>query len=122
MKALFVLFVLLFAGCTQDTTEQETVKETTGNVVEINMTAKQFEFDPSTITVKKGDKVKLTITSTDVVHGFGLSAYGIDERVEPGEEVEIEFTADKAGEFTYVCTVYCGTGHNTMSGKLIVEE
>ena len=40
--------------------------------VEIKVTAKQFEFDPRTITVQKGKPVKLVISSTDVDHGIKL--------------------------------------------------
>jgi cytochrome c oxidase subunit 2 len=90
-------------------------------VKEITMTAKKFKFEPSTIKVNKGDKVKIAITSTDVTHGFAIDEYNINERIKPRETVNVEFVADKTGTFTFYCSVYCGSGHGRMKGKLVVE-
>lgn len=94
---------------------------TSGKQVTINMKAKKWEFDPNIIKAKKGDKVKLVITSEDVKHGFSLSAFNINEDLEPGKTTTIEFTADKTGTYTFVCSVFCGSGHSDMKGELIVE-
>ena len=91
------------------------------NVKEFTMTARQWSFDPGTITVNKGDRVKLTITSVDVDHGFALSDFKINEMLEPGKPVTVEFVADKTGTFTFYCSVPCGSGHRDMAGKLIVK-
>jgi len=88
----------------------------------ITMTAKNFDFDPSVITVKKGEKVRLLITSTDREHGIKIEGYDINQVLKKGETETIEFTADKAGTFVFKCSVYCGRGHGKMKGKLVVEE
>lgn len=93
-----------------------------GSGKNINITAKQFSFEPAEIRVKKGDKVVLIVKSVDVKHGFSLPEFGIDEKLEPGKETRIEFTADKVGSFTFRCSVFCGQGHSEMTGTLIVEE
>lgn len=85
------------------------------------MTAKQFEFSPSTITVKKGVPVKLTITSEDTPHGFSLPEFGISQDINPGTPTVVQFTPDKAGTFNFACSVFCGGGHGGMSGTLVVE-
>ena len=36
--------------------------------------------------------------------------------------VTTEFIADKAGTFTFYCSIPCGRGHGSMHGKLIVNE
>lgn len=90
-------------------------------VKEFKITAKQFTFDPATITVKKGDKVKLLVTSLDVDHGIGIKEYNINKNVSKGRTETIEFIADKAGEFDFYCSVFCGSGHKSMKGKLIVQ-
>ena len=89
---------------------------------EFKMTAKNYEFDPSVITVKKGEKVRLFITATDRDHGIKIQGYDIDQVLKKGATATIEFTADKAGTFEFKCSVYCGMGHRKMKGKLIVEE
>lgn len=90
-------------------------------VREFTMTAKRFEFNPSTITVNKGDNVRITITSIDTTHGFSLPDFSINERLEPNQPVTVEFVADKTGAFTFRCSVPCGSGHGSMSGTLIVK-
>ena len=90
-------------------------------VKEFKMTAKQFEFDPSTIEVNKGDKVRLIVTSTDVPHGIAIPEYGINQRLDVGKPATIEFTAEKSGSFAAFCSVACGAGHRDMKGKIIVH-
>jgi len=90
-------------------------------VKEFQITAKQFSFEPSTIEVNKGDKVRLIVTSTDVPHGFSIKEYGINERLDVNKPVTIEFTADKQGTFTAFCSVFCGSGHSNMKGKMVVK-
>ena len=95
--------------------------EPTLEIKEFQITARQFEFIPETIVVNQGDRIKLAITTLDVVHGFLITEYNIDERIEPGEIKIIEFIADKKGEFPIVCNVPCGSGHGNMRGKLVVN-
>lgn len=90
-------------------------------VKEFNMTAKKYEFIPGTITVNRGDEVVINAVSLDVTHGFSIPEYNIVETISPGATKTIRFTADKAGQFTFSCSVYCGSGHSAMSGTLIVN-
>jgi len=119
MKAILimVLALVLIAGCSAPSTQPAT---TTGQLKQFTMTAKQFAFDPAQITVNKGDKVKITITSADVAHGFALPDFGINQPIPAGQTVTVEFTAGKAGTFKYFCNVPCGPGHQEMAGTLTV--
>lgn len=90
-------------------------------VKKFSITAKKWEFSPSVISVNKGDTVELTIKSTDVTHGFFLSAFNISKNLTPGETVTASFVADKVGSFSFICSVFCGSGHGDMTGTLIVK-
>lgn len=57
------------------------------------------------ITVKKGDQVRLNVTVTAGNHDFNIDEYDISQTTPLEEEVTIEFTADKAGTFTYYCNM-----------------
>ena len=100
---------------------EEKVVVPTGEVKEIKVTARQFQFEPSTIEVNKGDKVRLVVTSVDVPHGIAIREYGINERLEVNKPTTIEFTADKEGTVTAFCSVFCGSGHSNMKGKIVVK-
>jgi len=93
-----------------------------GGVRKIQMTAKKYMFNPSVITLKRGERVKLVITALDRDHGFKLEAFGIDQKLKKAEPATVEFTADKAGSFAFQCSKFCGFGHGKMTGKLVVEE
>jgi cytochrome c oxidase subunit 2 len=89
---------------------------------EIHITAKKFEFTPDTITVKKGESVVLVVSSQDRKHGFNLRAFGIRADIDPGTTARIRFTPNKTGKFTFSCDVFCGEGHEDMTGTIIVTE
>ena len=129
----YVLFANKGAGSTTQalptSTPQVTQKTTmttptnspvVGDVKEFTMTAKKFEFSPASITVKEGDKVKLTINSLDVPHGFSIDELDIKKDLPVGTTT-VEFTASKKGTFRFYCSLFCGTGHKEMEGQLIVE-
>lgn len=93
----------------------------TGSVKEFNVIAKQWEFDPGVIEVNKGDKVILHIKSVDVAHGIAIPEFGVSQDLSPGVEETVEFTADKKGTYSFFCNVYCGSGHRSMKGTLVVN-
>ncbi|MFH0951435.1 MAG: cupredoxin domain-containing protein [bacterium] len=97
------------------------VADTTTAVKEFTMIAKNWEFQPSVITVNQGDTVRLKIKSIDVKHGFNIPDYNIKVNLPPNEEQIVEFTADQAGTFNFRCSVLCGEGHRAMTGQLIVQ-
>lgn len=88
----------------------------------ITLAAADGAWSHDTIRVKQGEKLRLRITSNDVVHGFVLKAYGIEiDEIYPGKIQVIDFVADKAGTFSFTCTVLCSPDHRDMKGKLVVE-
>jgi len=88
----------------------------------INVIAKKFDFVPSEIRVKKGEAVTLKLTAPEVPMGFNLADLGVRADIVPGKPTLLSFTPDKAGSFTFLCDVFCGSGHEDMSGTLIVSE
>ena len=96
--------------------------QSTASESEIQMTAEKYDFKPDTVTVKKGDRVKLVITAVDHDHGFKIEAFQINQKLPKGKPVTVEFTADRAGTFPFQCSQFCGLGHKKMKGKLVVEN
>jgi cytochrome c oxidase subunit 2 len=88
----------------------------------IRLTAKNFNFSPDVITVKKGEPVVIELTSKDRKHGFYLPDFGIKVEIMPGAIGRARFTPEKVGTFPFACHVFCGEGHEDMTGTLIVKE
>ncbi len=87
----------------------------------IKITAKKFEYAPAEVHLKRGEHVVLELTSLDRKHGFKLPELGIRADVPAGATARIEVTAEKAGRFAFACDVFCGDGHEDMTGTLVVD-
>jgi len=91
-------------------------------VKEIAVTAKKYEFTPALIEVSLNTLLKIHLKAIDKEHGFEIK--GVKDscvKFKPNEPVTVEFYADKAGEFEFVCCKWCGFGHSGMKGKLVIK-
>jgi cytochrome c oxidase subunit 2 len=75
---------------------------------------------PPTLVVPVGERVRYTITATDVVHGFWIPAFMIQIQNIPGVTNSIEFTANEIGEYPGRCNILCGRNHSQMIFKVKV--
>ena len=119
MKRLVVFSVLFVFALTA--AAQEAPKLSEAPVHEVKVSAKKYEYSPSEIRVKQGERVRLVITATDRKHGFEIKELGIKAELEKGKETVVEFTAEKAGTYPFNCSNFCGFGHRRMRGTLVVE-
>lgn len=67
-----------------------------------------------TLVVPVGERVRYTITASDVVHGFWIPAFMIQIQNLPGVTNNLEFTANKIGEYPGRCNILCGRSHAQM--------
>lgn len=112
--SIFALATLLLAFVPLPQPQQTPTERT------FRVEASSFEFSPAEITVNKGDRVTIELTSMDVVHGLYLDGYGLHVEVDPGQIETLTFTADRSGTFRFRCSVACGDLHPFMIGKLQV--
>ncbi|MFC4077838.1 cupredoxin domain-containing protein [Salinithrix halophila] len=72
-----------------------------------------YRWDPGTIVVNRGDRVKLVMHG---VHGrehhYSLTEFGVSGTVRKGQVSTATFTADKAGTFELVCHNHHGSEKN----------
>jgi cytochrome c oxidase subunit II len=88
----------------------------------IEVSVKKFGYTPSEITLKKGEPVVLVLTTEDVSHGLKFKDLGLDSKFEKNKPGELTFTPDKVGDFVGHCSVFCGSGHGSMTLTLHVTE
>src|SRR5205814_985122 len=73
---------------------------------EIVVTESNYAFSPKSITVKKGEKIRLVFKSDEGNHDFHIDALNVSTAVtRNGQEDFVEFTPDKTGSFDYYCAV-----------------
>jgi cytochrome c oxidase subunit II len=88
----------------------------------VHMTAKRFEYTPSQITLKKGVPVVLEITALDRDHGFKIPALGVRADLKSGQVTRVRIVPERTGTFEFRCDVFCGSGHEDMSGEIVVVD
>ncbi|MCW5960857.1 MAG: cytochrome c oxidase subunit II [Pyrinomonadaceae bacterium] len=72
--------------------------------------------------VPVGRKVKLTMTTEDVLHDFFIPAFRTKMDVVPGRYTTMWFEATKPGKYHLFCAEYCGLNHSGMGGWVYVME
>ncbi len=72
--------------------------------------------------VPVGRKVKLTMTTEDVLHDFSVPAFRTKADVVPGRYTYLWFEATKPGKYHLYCAEYCGLNHSGMGGWVYVME
>jgi heme/copper-type cytochrome/quinol oxidase subunit 2 len=104
----------------------------------VEMTANNYEFTPSSVHVKVGETVRLSVTAEDKEHGVRIkpvaegSAPGTPAGIEVAgsencvkfkkhETGVIEFIARAPGTYEFECCKLCGFGHGKMKGEIIVD-
>jgi cytochrome c oxidase subunit 2 len=88
----------------------------------IDVSVKKFAYSPSEITLKKGEPVVLVLTTADVAHGVKFKELNLNAKFEKGKPAELTFTPDQVGDFVGHCSVFCGSGHGSMTLTLHVTE
>jgi plastocyanin len=110
-------------GTIDDATMEDGTTDTmTGAVKEFTVTGSNFKFSPATMSVKKGDTVKITFINSGGMHDWVIDEFDARTSViQDGAQETITFVADKTGSFEY----YCSVGQhraNGMKGTLTVTE
>jgi cytochrome c oxidase subunit 2 len=67
-----------------------------------------------------GRKIKLTMTTEDVLHDVSIPAFRTKADVVPGRYTYLWFEATKPGKYHLYCAEYCGLNHSGMGGWVYV--
>jgi cytochrome c oxidase subunit 2 len=99
--------------------------------IEITTVAKQWMWkfqhmdgkrEINELHVPVGRRVKLTMTTEDVIHSFYVPAFRLKMDVVPGKYTTAWFEPTKPGRYHLFCAEYCGTSHSGMIGWIDVME
>ena len=88
----------------------------------IHISAKKFAFEPDKITLKRGKTATLELKSLDRKHGFLIPDLKIRADVPAGGSVRVTLTPDNTGSFPFRCDLFCGSGHDSMTGVIEVVD
>lgn len=74
----------------------------------------------SNLYVPANRPIRLVLTSRDVIHSFYVPDFRVKMDAIPGRYTTVWFEAKAPGVYEILCTEYCGTGHSTMRGAVVV--
>jgi heme/copper-type cytochrome/quinol oxidase subunit 2 len=74
----------------------------------------------TTLYLKVGQAADLEVVSLDVAHSLFIYELGVHIDAIPGHDNHSWIRADAPGTYRIECTQFCGTGHYTMIGQLVV--
>jgi cytochrome c oxidase subunit 2 len=100
---------------------QPGVRQTGPGTYEAVIVAQSWVFLPAELRVPRGAEITFLATSVDVIHGFEVERTRLNMMLIPGQISRATYRFDEAGEHLLICHEYCGLGHHTMAGRVIVE-
>lgn len=126
MKKMFISIMALamaiaLAACgggdSGGSASDKAVQTNEASAASITMEASNWDFDQDEYRVKVGEPVNFLLTNVEGVHGVEIKGLGI----KLDADQEVQYTINEAGSYDIICNIICGTGHSTMTAKLIVE-
>jgi plastocyanin len=94
-----VIVVLGLAGCGKDKTSTSSAASASPTVE-----AYDFYFSPTTLNVKAGSTVKLTLKNEgQKEHNFSITSASVSTDVANGADATVTFTAPAAGDVQFFC-------------------
>lgn len=117
---------LVFAGCggggskKAESSDTTAASNTGGGGDTVNLVAKDFMFEPTTITATAGKPVTVTIKNEgQAEHNFSIESLKVNKDIEKGESQTVTFTPTQSGTVQFFCE-YHKTSHG-MVGSLNVS-
>ena len=86
----------------------------------IKILARRFTYSPNHLDLKLGVPVVLELTTADVLMGFSAPDFQVRADILPGKVARVRLVPDKVGTFTFLCDIFCGSGHESMNGTITV--
>ncbi len=94
-----------------------------GESIELSMKAYNWGFRYAPIEIRRGDRVKIAVESTEGIHGLSFPQMRIHTGpIAAGEVIVIEFVLSGSFDVIFGCNIPCGSGHYSMNGKLSVLD
>ena len=118
-RQLFTPEVPVDAVITPPAIEAPVSPGSTASVKIFSVSISRNGYEPSTITVNRGDNVDLRLTATDGDYDWSLPAVGYYQSMKKGEMKRVVFDAALVGTFRFECRDLCPLG-GKISWELIV--
>ncbi|WP_310832279.1 cupredoxin domain-containing protein [Paenibacillus pedocola] len=119
MSILCLLILSACSGGNETSTAPDVAAENTVAAEdELIISATNYSFDQKEYHLKKGVPVKIVFKNEEGNHGMLIPELELRLDAKTSSQVIIP---EEAGTFEMTCAIMCGSGHSSMSAKVIVE-
>jgi heme/copper-type cytochrome/quinol oxidase subunit 2 len=91
-----------------------------GAPAEVEVVLAKDGFRPAQLTARRGEALRLRLSSGDGEHCFAIDALRVEKRVRPGRRTLLELVPDRAGTFPIHCCL--DPQEEAERGRLVVAE
>jgi plastocyanin len=88
----------------------------------LEVKASKHGFEPSRVTMRRGESVTFVLSSADDEHCFAIDALRIEKKIVPARTTTFEVITDRAGVFPFYCCLESGEAAGIERGQLTVTE
>ena len=86
------------------------------------LTDKSYLIQQAELHIPVGQKIKIELSSKDVIHAFYVPKLGGQKDAVPGRDTVMWIQADRPGTYAGQCIEFCGTGHADMLITVIAQN
>lgn len=132
LSAIIVLSLVAWTYGALVMVEDGGVAQAEGDVDSIDVRVEGYQFGwefiypngntSDTLRVPEDRTVRLTVTSRDVFHNFGIPAFKMKTDALPGQTTDTWFQPNETGTYQAQCFELCGAGHSAMNANVSVME
>jgi heme/copper-type cytochrome/quinol oxidase subunit 2 len=87
---------------------------------ELEVEASRSGFTPRVLSLKKGETVRLSLSTADEEHCFAVDSLRVEKRIVPGRATKADVTPDRAGSFPFYCCLE--PDNEALRGRIEVTE
>ncbi|HVR69428.1 MAG TPA: cupredoxin domain-containing protein [Vicinamibacteria bacterium] len=88
----------------------------------IEVVASRQGFSPRVVNVRKGQPVRLLLSTSDGEHCFALDALRIEKRIVPGRATVLDLTPERSGTYPFYCCLESGAAADRENGRLVIID
>jgi cytochrome c oxidase subunit 2 len=125
--------ILLVALCSYAYVVLTDIEDADASALNVRVVGEQFtwtfyyraggrEVASPQLYVPRGQQVRFTVQSKDVIHDFWVPAFRMKIDAVPGVDTELRVTPTRVGQYPVVCAELCGLGHAAMRQTAHVVE
>jgi len=88
----------------------------------VRIQASRDGFSPDQVALRRGEAVRIHLSSADGLHCFAVDGLRVEKRIVPARETVFDVSPEVSGSFPFYCCVETGEARERERGEIVVTE